>query len=62
LTLAEESWGVLSGGAVSSSGFGDGSYNVYGSKDESGEYVAFYVVFIGADEQEDDWGNEDDNF
>jgi hypothetical protein len=35
---------------------------VYGSKDESGEYVAFYVVFIGADEQEDDWSDEDDDF
>jgi hypothetical protein len=63
LTLAEESWGVLSGGAVSSSGFGDGSYNVYGSKDESDEYVAFYVEFIGShDEHEDDWGDEDEDF
>ena len=62
LTLAEESWGVLSGGVVSTSGFGDGSYNVYGSKDESGEYVAFYVEFIGShDEHEDDWGDDEDD-
>ena len=62
LTLAEESWGVLSGGVVSTSGFGDGSYNVYGCKDESGEYVAFYVEFIGShDEHEDDWGDDEDD-
>jgi len=62
LTLGVESWGVLSGGAVSSSGFGDGSYNVYGSKDESGEYVAFYVVFIGDDDDDDDdeWDEDEE--
>lgn len=62
LTLAKESWGVLSGGAVSSSGFGDGSYPVYGEKDENGEWVAFEVVFIGDEDEEDDWDDEDEDF
>lgn len=53
LTLGDESWGVLSKGVVSSSGFGDGSYDVYGYKVD-GEYVAFAVVFIYEDEEEDE--------
>ena len=60
LTLGDERWGVLPNGAVSSSGFGDGSYTVYGCKDESGQYVAFYVEYIGGVEDEDEWDDEDD--
>jgi|LauGreDrversion4_2_1035121.scaffolds.fasta_scaffold12689_4 hypothetical protein len=48
-----ESWGVIPNGAVSSSGFGDGSYAVYGIKDTyspTHEYIAFRVVFIEAEE------------
>lgn len=48
-----ESWGTLPNGAVSSSGFGDGSYTVYGIKDTyspNHEYIAFRVVFIEAEE------------
>lgn len=59
-----ESWGVLPNGAVSSSGIGDGSYNVYGIKDAYGEYAAFRVVFIEADDADefDEWEeNEDEN-
>jgi hypothetical protein len=63
-----ESWGVLPNGAVSSSGFGDGSYVVYGIKDTYSpdhEYVAFRVVFIEAEELDesddlDEW-EEDEN-
>ena len=54
LTLGGEQWGVLPNGVVSSSGFGDGSYNVYGYKDAYGEYVAFAVVFIYDDENDED--------
>jgi hypothetical protein len=50
LTLGQEQWGVLPNGVVSSSGFGDGSYDVFGYKDAYGEYVAFAVVFIYDDE------------
>lgn len=46
LTLAKESWGVLPQGVVSSSGFGDGSYPIFGEKDENGEWVVFEVIFI----------------
>jgi hypothetical protein len=54
LTLAKEQWGVLPNGVVSSSGYGDGSYGVFGEKNAEGEYVAFKVVFI--------WGDEGDEF
>lgn len=54
ITLAEESWGVLTNGAVSSSGIGDGSYTVYGEKDGDGFYVGFKVVYMDEDEDEDD--------
>jgi hypothetical protein len=63
LTLGEESWGTLPFGAVSSSGYGDGSYMVRGIKDDEGLYVAFCVEYIGQDEDEDgdDWEVDDDN-
>jgi hypothetical protein len=57
LTLGKDSWGVIPFGAVSSSGFGDGSYEVKGIKDELGYYVAFCVEFIpddGYDYEDDD--------
>jgi hypothetical protein len=61
LTLGEGSWGVLPNGAVSSSGYGDGSYAVVGIKDDSGEWVAFCVEYIGQEEETDDWDDEDEN-
>ena len=60
-----ESWGVLPNGVVSSSGFGDGSYDVYGIKDAYGEYAAFRVVFIDMDEldeEEDEFLDNQDEF
>jgi hypothetical protein len=54
LTLGSESWGVLPKGVVSSSGFGDGSYEVFGYKDAYDKYVAFAVVFI------EELGDEDE--
>lgn len=65
LTLGDEQWGVLPNGVVSSSGFGDGSYDVYGYKDAYGEYVAFAVVFIYDDEGDEyddaeDWEEEEE--
>jgi hypothetical protein len=64
LTLGKDSWGVLPNGAVSSSGFGDGSYEVRGIKDNNGEYVAFCVEYIGQEDEDDevdDWGDEDED-
>ena len=54
ITLGVESWGVLPNGVVSSSGFGDGSYDVFGLKNSEGEYIAFAVVFIYDDEDDED--------
>ena len=64
-----ESWGALPNGVVSSSGFGDGSYTVYGIKDTHSpnhEYVAFRVVFIEAEDLDesddlDEWEEENEN-
>jgi hypothetical protein len=58
LTLSPEGWGVLPQGAVSSSGFGDGSYGVYGEQDAYGEWIAFEVVYI--DDEADDEDEEDE--
>lgn len=64
LTLGEEGYGVLPNGAVSSSGYGDGSYEVRGAidtRDSKLEYVAFEVIFIEErtddEEDEDDWND-----
>jgi hypothetical protein len=54
ITLASEQWGVLPFGVVSSSGYGDGSYPVFGVVNEYDEYVGFMVVFIGDEDDEDD--------
>ena len=63
LTLSSDSWGVLPNGAVSSSGYGDGSYAVVGHKDDSGEWVAFCVEFIGQEEDDelDEWDEDENN-
>jgi hypothetical protein len=60
LTLGNDQWGVLPNGVVSSSGFGDGSYDVFGLKDDSGEYVAFAVVFIYEGDEEDEYDDAED--
>jgi hypothetical protein len=41
-------------GFVSSSGYGDGGYSGYFLRDEDGNVVAFRVVFIGDDEEEEE--------
>lgn len=43
--------GVIRNGAVSSSGYGDGGYDLFTSKDDDGKIVAMKIVFI---EEEDD--------
>jgi len=52
------SFGVVPFGAVSSSGFGDGGYNLYVERDGNGEIVAGRIEFIVEDDDEDD--NEDE--
>jgi hypothetical protein len=61
ITLADEQWGVLPFGVVSSSGFGDGSYSVFAVVNEYDEYVGFMAVFIDENEDdEDDYEDEDE--
>lgn len=49
-TLSDNSAGVIPFGVVSSSGFGDGSYRCYTTKDESGVTVGIRIVFIDDEE------------
>lgn len=53
LTLGDESWGVLPNGAVSSSGIGDGSYDVFAETNPEGEVIALCVVYLWEDEEEE---------
>jgi len=55
-TLAADGWGTYAAGAVSSSGYGDGMYPVYGAEVD-GKIVALQLVFI-SQEYEDDWEGE----
>ena len=50
--------GIIPGGVVSSSGFGDGSYECFVDKDENGQVTGATLIFIGEDEEEED--EEDD--
>jgi hypothetical protein len=45
-TLSKEGYGVIPYGAVSSSGYGDGGYTCYTSKNKMGEIDAIKIVFI----------------
>jgi hypothetical protein len=46
--------GVMDGGVVSCSGFGDGGYTCSFIRNEQDEIVAAKIVFIGDDEDDDD--------
>lgn len=70
LTLSEVQAGVIPGGAVASSGYGDGTYEVFVTKNIDEEIVGVLIVFI-EEEDEDEFlvpdtdGNEvdeDDEF
>jgi hypothetical protein len=52
--LGADSWGVLPNGAVSSSGIGDGSYDVFEQRNAEGEVISLCCVFLSEDEQ-DEW-------
>ena len=45
-TLSEKSWGTIPYGAVSSSGFGDGSYTAYECLNNKKEVVGIRIVFL----------------
>lgn len=47
-TLGEKRWGeiVTGGGVCSSTGYGDGCYEVYGKTDKDGKLVYVIAIFI----------------
>ena len=53
ITLGPDSGGVVPFGAVSSSGYGDGSYVCY-TLTKDGEIVAAKIVFIGDEDEEEE--------
>lgn len=57
ITLSEESAGVLPGGVVSSSGYGDGGYECF-IVQLGEEVVAAKIVFIGEEEIDDEIDGE----
>ena len=54
LTLDGRDAGVLPGGAVSRTGYGDGSYPLLVRKDEDGLITAMKIVYLGPDEDEEE--------
>jgi hypothetical protein len=60
LTSGKRHGGVMPGGCVSSSGFGDGSYSGFIWKDNSGKVKSAQVVFITDDEDEEDFQEEEE--
>jgi hypothetical protein len=58
-TLANDGWGTYAAGAVSSSGYGDGMYPVYGAEVD-GKVVALQLVFIDQSAEDDDDDLEED--
>lgn len=60
LTLSEDSWGTYEKGVVSSSGFGDGSYNLF-ILEYDNKIVGFRIVFIDNDELEEEYLDDEDD-
>jgi len=53
------SFGCLKHAAVSSSGYGDGSYTCYFKRDEQGLVIAARIVYIGDYDEEDEEAEQD---
>lgn len=58
---SDDNFGVVPFGAVSSSGFGDGSYDTYGVKDENNKWVGFITIFISDEDYDDEDYDDEDN-
>lgn len=54
-TLRKDQAGVIPGGVVSSSGYGDGSYDCYYITNKENEIVGVSIIFIEDNEEEEDW-------
>lgn len=59
-TLSDKHWGTYDSGVVSSSGFGDGSYELLVSR-QYGIINGFKIVFIEKDFEEEVWDDEYEN-
>jgi hypothetical protein len=57
-TLANDGWGTYAAGAVSSSGYGDGMYPLYGAEVD-GKVVALQLVFIDQSADDESEGEPD---
>jgi hypothetical protein len=53
LTIEYPGWGTFSNGMNSTSGYGDGSYNLVIGTEPNGYVVGFMVIFIGFEDEED---------
>lgn len=69
-TLGSEGWGIVQGmGVVSSSGYGDGGYQLIERRNEAGELVEARIVYmlegsemfsgVGGDEEDEDEGDDE---
>lgn len=58
LTLDDKSFGTLQFGTVSSSGYGDGSYNCYARRDDFGTVVEAVIIFLEEYEDADETDEE----
>lgn len=61
-TLSKKQWGVIPNGVISSSGYGDGCYEVTCFVDKDGLAARVEIVFISDDDEEDYEDYEDENF
>ncbi|MED1789914.1 DUF4241 domain-containing protein [Brevibacillus laterosporus] len=59
-TLGEPKAGVINGGVVSSSGFGDGGYEAFIAKNAEGKVIAVQIVFITEEDLLDEEEDEED--
>jgi len=49
-----KSAGVINGGCVSSSGYGDGGYSCFVTRDGTSEVIGAKIIFISKDDEEED--------
>lgn len=60
-TLSDQQAGIINGGVVSSSGYGDGSYEAWYAMDTNGEIVAIGINFNHTNADDEDEDIEDDD-
>lgn len=61
VTLGDDGVGAIIGGAVASSGYGDGVYEAYATYNKEGEVVGIKIIFITEEEEDEEDYEEDDD-